>query len=244
MVRFFVGLDLGQANDYTALSILERRIVERESSYDVRRLERVRGMPYPDIIDRVTQIMRSTALINEAALIVDQTGVGQPVVDSFRKAGLKPIGIMIHGGDRATREGSTWRVPKRDLVGVLQVLLQNSRLRVSWKLKLAKVLSGEMLNFKVKIDQATAHDSYSAWREADHDDLLLAVALAAWYGERLRPRRHFKVPPIVAFNSNDLDNPGGAVGELLDSQWGRSLTEATDRVTQRRLDEMERQRGV
>ncbi len=215
MVKFFVGLDLGQANDYTALSILERRIVNRESSYDVRMLERVRGMPYPDIIDKTLEIMRSPGIKGEAVLIVDQTGVGQPVVDSFRKAGLKPIGIMIHGGDKTTHEGSgsTWRVPKRDLVGVLQVLLQNSRLKVSWKLKLAKILSGEMLNFKVKIDQITAHDSYSSWRESDHDDLLLAVALAAWYGERvrLRPRRSFKAA-ATAYGDSNLDEANAALG--------------------------------
>ena len=29
----------------------------------------------------------------------------------------------------------------------------------------------------------TAHDSYSAWREEDHDDLVISVALAAWWGE-------------------------------------------------------------
>lgn len=203
MVKFFVGLDLGQANDYTALSVLERRIVERESSYDVRKLERVRGMPYPDIIDKITQIMRSPALISEAVLIVDQTGVGQPVFDSFKKARLKPIGVMIHGGDKTTHDGMTWRVPKRDLVGVLQVLYQNNRLRISAKLKLANVLSNEALNFKVKIDQATAHDSYSAWREQDHDDLLLAVALAAWFGERNRPRPPLSVPPVASFHVTD-----------------------------------------
>lgn len=242
MVKYFVGLDLGQANDYTALSVLERRIVDRESSYDVRRLERVRGMAYPDIIDKTLGIMRSPALINEAVLVVDQTGVGAPVVDSFRKAGLKPIGIMIHGGATVAHEGSTWRVPKRDLVGVLQVLLQNSRLRVSWKLKLAKILSGEMLNFKVKIDQATAHDSYSAWRETDHDDLLLAVAMAAWLGERSRLRKPFKVPPIAAYQVGG-DETGGAVGDLMRSPWGQSLNGGTDPVTQRRLDEEEARRA-
>ncbi len=25
---------------------------------------------------------------------------------------------------------------------------------------------------------------YEAWRESDHDDLVLAAAMAAWYGER------------------------------------------------------------
>ena len=45
----------------------------------------------------------------------------------------------------------------------------------------ADVLVKELSNFRVKIDPVTAHDSYSAWREADHDDLVLAVALAAWW---------------------------------------------------------------
>jgi hypothetical protein len=29
-----------------------------------------------------------------------------------------------------------------------------------------------------------AHDIYGAWREGAHDDLVLATALACWYGER------------------------------------------------------------
>jgi hypothetical protein len=31
---------------------------------------------------------------------------------------------------------------------------------------------------------ATGHESPEAWRERDHDDLVLAVALAVWCGER------------------------------------------------------------
>jgi hypothetical protein len=39
------------------------------------------------------------------------------------------------------------------------------------------------VNFKVKVNLATGHDSYEAWRESVHDDLVLAVALACWHGE-------------------------------------------------------------
>lgn len=185
MVKFFVGLDLGQANDYTALSVLEQLKEKDENVYHIRRLERIRGAPYPDIVKKVTTIMQSPTLVGNASLVVDATGVGAPVVDLFRQAKLSPIAISIHGGDRATQEGPNWRVPKRDLVGVLQVLLQNNRLKISIKLKLGQILQGEMLNFKQKIDLVTAHDSYSAWREEDHDDLVLSVALAAWAGEKL-----------------------------------------------------------
>lgn len=186
VAKFVVGLDLGQSNDYTALSILEKLSPEgggKELAYHCRHLERVRGLPYPAIVDKVSAMLHNPALKGYAALVVDQTGVGAPVVDLFRQAKLKPVGVMIHGGDKIMHEGGTWRAPKRDLVGVLQVLLQSGRLKISSKLALGPILQQEMLNFRVKIDPITAHDSYSAWREQDHDDLVLSVALAAWWGE-------------------------------------------------------------
>jgi hypothetical protein len=68
-------------------------------------------------------------------------------------------------------------------VGVLQVVMQTGRLKIPSKLKLAQLFQAELLNFRVKIDPQTAHDSYSAWREQEHDDLVLSVALACWCGE-------------------------------------------------------------
>lgn len=93
--------------------------------------------------------------------------------------------VSIHGGDRVGwDERDSYRVPKRDLVGVVQLLLQTRRMRIAASLPEAATLRRELQAFRVTIDPATAHDSYAAWREADHDDLVLAVALACWYGER------------------------------------------------------------
>lgn len=156
----------------------------KEIYYHVRHLERVRNMPYPKIVDKISALLGRPPLKGNAVLVIDQTGVGAPVIDLFRQAGLNPIGVLIHGGDKVSNEAGTWRVPKRDLVGALQVLFQAERLKIASKLALASILQTELLNFKVKIDPVTAHDSYSAWREADHDDLVLSVALAAWLGEK------------------------------------------------------------
>ena len=184
VMKFYIGLDLGQASDYTALNVMQQVDGKDGNVYHIRRLERIRGAPYPDITQKVKAIMASPALAGRTDLVVDQTGVGTPVVDLLRQAGLKPVAVSIHGGANVTREGNNWNVPKRDLVGVLQVLLQTGRLKVASKLKLGSVLQAEMLNFKVKIDPVTAHDSYSAWRDNEHDDLVLSAALAAWWAER------------------------------------------------------------
>jgi hypothetical protein len=34
----------------------------------------------------------------------------------------------------------------------------------------------------------TAHASFAAWREQGHDDLLFALSLCVWWGERRLPK--------------------------------------------------------
>ena len=77
-------------------------------------------------------------------------------------------------------------MPKRNLVSALQVAFSTGRLKIAKGLDLAKVLKEELLNFRMKINLATGHDSYEAWREGEHDDLVLAAALAVWAADRRR----------------------------------------------------------
>ena len=104
--------------------------------------------------------------------------------------GLDPVAITITGGDAVTYDNG-WRVPKRDLVASVQVLLQTQRLHFAKELPSVPLLVQELLAFRVKIDPLTAHDSYGSWREGSHDDLVLAVAVAAWYGQRFQPPRSY-----------------------------------------------------
>jgi hypothetical protein len=228
---YYLGLDLGQAHDYSALAIIEEplyvakawanEVLYREDyerglspgwispaalnpyqagralrlSYQfgrpaepplaVRHLERFElGTKYTDVVQRVAALVRSDPLRGmPAILLVDKTGVGAPVLDSFTHAGIGAVAITLHGGSAVTRDPQRagFRVPKRDLVTVTQVLLQNGSLKVAAALPEAETLKRELLNFRVKIDPKTAHDSYEHWREGDHDDLVLSVSMGAWF---------------------------------------------------------------
>lgn len=202
-MALFLGLDLGQSKDYTALAVLERvpppLIEVREGLYGIKRvpskeppalhvrhLERFPlGTRYPVIVDAVSNRMH--ALTNSAAgrptLIVDKTGVGAPVVDLFDAAGLEPQAITITAGGEPTVVPGGWNTPKRDLVSVVQATLQTKRLRFAEALTGVSVLTQELLTFQYKIT-ANANDIYGAWREGTHDDMVLAVALAVWYAEK------------------------------------------------------------
>jgi hypothetical protein len=228
---YYLGLDLGQSRDYSALSIIEEQLfvgeawaseilyaedLERgltsgwvspssitpyqvgdalrhmrrfgrpaEVPLQVRHLERFElGTKYTDVVGRVAEVVRQDPLRKmPAILLVDKTGVGASVLDSFTHAGIGATAITLHGGSAVSRDPQRagYRVPKRDLVTAAQVLLQGGRLKVAAGLPEAETLRRELLNFKVKIDPRTAHDSYEHWREGDHDDLVLSVSMAAWF---------------------------------------------------------------
>jgi hypothetical protein len=87
-------------------------------------------------------------------------------------------------------------VPKRDLVSVMQVALQSGWLKIAAELELAETLKNELLNFKVKVNIATGHDSYEVWRENEHDDLVLACAMACWKATRPRPGKPITIADL------------------------------------------------
>jgi hypothetical protein len=203
---FIFGVDLGQAKDYTAIVVLER-IEEltgeaakgqwlKQVRYEISHLERPSlGTPYPAIIERLKERIARLPDHERLKIVVDRTGVGRPVVDLMRKEKLSVIPVTITAGGSGTGSVfSGYNVPKRELVSNLAILLQADRLKISSKLPGAAQLVEELQNFKMKITLA-GNETYEAWRESDHDDLVLATAMACWYGERkLRSIMH--PPPL------------------------------------------------
>ncbi len=187
---FFCGLDLAQSADYSALVILERRGFSPQNySFDCRHIHRWQlRTGYPQIVADTVRWMNSEAVnkgvLSRPTLAVDATGCGAPVIDLLKaeKLHARLVPILITGGDSTTRDGDTFRVPKRDLVAGVSIALQNGRLKYSDKLALTATLIAELQNFKAKISTA-GHDSYGAgaeWRVGNHDDLVLSLALALW----------------------------------------------------------------
>lgn len=191
MSDFTIGLDLGQAGDYTALVIVEALETrgEEELALAIRHLQRFPlATSYPHICEYVGGLLEREPLARHTDLVVDATGCGRPVVDLLRRYGLGPVPVTITGGTAATRDDQGgWTVPKVDLVQTLAVLLQQGRLKCA-SVPGAEVLQAELLNFRVKVNPSTGHESFAAgsagaWREGEHDDLVLATALACWYVE-------------------------------------------------------------
>lgn len=188
---FVISADLGQAFDYTAISIIERVVNgpgakgpdrKGERMLYLRHIERpMRGTEYPAIVDRIAEIYKSPQLAGAPkAVVIDFTGLGRPVYDLMKRAGFWSSlnAISITGGNDPTYTKQHYNVPKRDLVTNLQVLLQNNQLRIANGLKEANALIEELANFQTKISDS-GRDTYNG-RSGVHDDIVLSVAMGAW----------------------------------------------------------------
>jgi hypothetical protein len=165
------------------------RAHEKEVALRLRHLERIPlGTPYPEVVERVVEVTRSKQLAGRCHLAVDGTGVGRPVVDLLRRA--RPDAILmpvtITGGQVETMDQGFYRVPKRDLIIGLQVLLQRGGLQIAARLKYGQKLVEELLAVEVRVSPA-GNEQYAAWREGTHDDLVFAVALAYWSAVKTYP---------------------------------------------------------
>jgi len=201
---FFIGVDLGQKEDHTAIAIVERpdllrgqQALEYQAalrvraylvqgdqarpavSLLVRRVQRTAlGTPYPRVVEIVREIARGQAFAGQCVVVVDGTGVGAPVVDMLRAAGLgcEITAVTITGGERESRRGSlNVGVPKRDLIAGVQMALEKGELRIARRMKDVGALVRELMDVRMAAGGAIGAD-----RHGEHDDLVIALALACW----------------------------------------------------------------
>jgi hypothetical protein len=104
---------------------------------------------------------------------------------------------------RSRQVRKPYRIPKRDVISSTQVLLQTGRLRIARSLPHAALLARELVNFRFKVGCEKADETLD-WREGPDDDLVLALAIAAWEAER-NPGLGFS----CSYGVSEMDGWGG-----------------------------------
>ena len=183
--HFFLGLDLGQRCDHSALVVLERTfeltgvfdhanyIHETAARLYLRHAERF-PLHFPYLA--IPQAIKSTfPSLDPAAyqaapapktLAIDATGVGAPVVEIIHRAQLHAtiLPITITSG----AEPNGYNVPRAALLSNLRILLETGLLRLTPQVPHFGQLFKELKTLS------------AAGPRPQHDDLAFALALAAW----------------------------------------------------------------
>lgn len=196
---FCFGIDLGKLADSSAIAILERitvrdgfdRYTVRETfrtRHVLRYLERIRlGTAYPKVIDRIRELAADAARAGRLTLAIDATGLGEPVFDALRSTGIpgELVAVTLTGGDESHHTGFRWHVPRKALLVGLQGQVCRRELEIASDLPLAADFIAEMASMGRNL-----HAPAGA-----HDDLVMAVSLAAWAARKHPRGRLFPQPP-------------------------------------------------
>jgi len=197
--HLYFGLDLGRRRSRTVLACLERTH-EATGGRDAATYEPVwrlhlvvrlmetfeQGLAYLEVVRRVARLLNEPRRLGgwelapghtlrpHQTLVVDASGVGAPVTETLRAAGLnaslRPITITGTGEPRADGFGGT-QVSRRDLLDNLRLLVERGVVRVPGKLGELDRLEEEWLRVGERGGAAP-------------DDRVMALSLAAWQASR------------------------------------------------------------
>jgi len=191
-----IGLDVGGAagGDFSAVAIDEVGITaDRDIVHHIRHLQRFPlGESFGKMIDEVLRMRDAVPELGKAPIVIDATGVGRPIVEMMRdrlpkRLRKRVVPVVITSGDHVNEDPETdgYRVPKIHLVNRMIVALEQGRMKIG-RVPFAEELRSELIAFESKTS-VTGRMSYNA-ASGHHDDLVLAVSLAAFGGE-IRPPR-------------------------------------------------------
>jgi len=194
---FLVGLSVGQGAA-TGIAVLQkvtppaRRGQRSVATYHCRYLRR--WLPpdtaYPILVKELDAKLAGT--LRNCTLVVEAgTGLRTVVSMLWRSdlpAQIQPVEVKTSAED--TYVGDAWKVSKGSLTETTRQVLQEERMIFDERMPTevmattppVRTIYQAILTYP--FERATVANEAFAARDGEHDDLVLAVALACWYGER------------------------------------------------------------
>src|SRR5215208_7172528 len=183
--RYSLGVDLGQASDFTAIAVLEKTIVPPETALFSPTGER----PGNRLVEGTTVGRGICDMLDSELKRRGTTTKGMPKVD-FRRVSVTGSNTTLKRPDRSN---GYWSVPKRDLIFPAVAAFQQGKIRIARGIADREALVNELKNYSRKTNIASGNTAFEPWRESDHDDLLFAVCLALWGWQTRKPRATLRV---------------------------------------------------
>jgi len=194
---FLVGLSVSQGAP-NGIAVLERfkpphpRGQGAAAIYACRYLRR--WLPpdtaYPVLLAELAAML--TGPLVNCKLVVEAGTSIKPVVSMLRKhrlpAMIRPVEVKTSAED--AHAGDVWKVGKGTLIETTRQVLQEDRMTFDERMPRevlattppVRTVYQALLTYP--FERAPAANEAFAARDGDYDDLVLAVALACWYGER------------------------------------------------------------
>ncbi len=199
-----MGVDLAPQQSPSAIAVVEREQLDpvtdpatfetkAAQQYKVRLFRRILPGPgYDEIAAEIRYTIRKGLPQGHQRihLVLDATAIGKPVLDlmrsELRRPGLILTPVWITGQESPSSQSEN-RIPKRDLLQLMTVLVQQHSVVLAANIPERETLIQEIKDL-ARRDSGPANVELS-WREKPNDDLVFAMALAIWKAWRCKDLR-------------------------------------------------------
>ena len=192
--HFYIALDFGKLQDHSALTLLEYRVIPTGTldpytrqplfrrELHLRLIERFPlHTPFLQVLARVSRLAQHYAIQHHGSLIVDATGLGDPLVELIQaqRLPLNFVPVKITSGLQVTRSTAGHNVPKSILIARLEFLLEHGHLLIAAEASQSDLLRHELMHFERKLHPG-GRTTFAAG-STNHDDLVMSLSLAGWW---------------------------------------------------------------
>jgi len=153
--QYFGGLDLAKVEDYTVLTIMNRR-------YEVVFVDRFHRLDWGLQVNRVRATLER---YGRASILVDSTGAGEPVYEALCRAGVNVEPYAFTSKSKAA------------LIDHLSIQLERQLITLP-RVEVCPALVDELEAFEYTVTELGAVRTSAP--SGFHDDMVISLALAAW----------------------------------------------------------------
>jgi hypothetical protein len=151
--RYLMGVDLGKHEDFTVLTVID------QYNNNVVYWDRFNSIEYPFQKKRIKAIADR---YNNARVVVDSTGVGEPIKDDLEREGL-----FVDDFNFTNKS-------KKELVEKLSIFIEQKNLFIPNN----QILIDELKSFGYKLTEN--HNVIYSAPQGLHDDCVMSLGLAVW----------------------------------------------------------------
>lgn len=194
--RYWLGVDLGQSNDFTSLVLLEDeclpvlengQVALGKRSLAVVMADRFRGVSYDAAVSFIVRVRNAPEIRHACKLTIDATGLGRPVSDMLDAVDCPHYACQMTSGQDWRRDGKYINIGKTFLVENAAVMFTSGQLKWASDLDQKAQIEADLATFALHNTSAGNQVIVQERNASGHGDYGIALALACFSAQYLKP---------------------------------------------------------
>ena len=192
--RYWIGADLGQANDYSAVAVVKDTRLPVSDGYRVTLgprervvvyADRFRGVSYVDVVDHLIRLRNAPPFGGKSDLAIDGTSIGRVVSDMLHEQNVPHFAVQMTGGQDWSRKGRYINASKTLMVENLSVLFAAGDLKFATDLPMRKEIEEDLASFTIQTTAAGNQIITQSRNASGHGDARVALIVSAFASQYL-----------------------------------------------------------